>query len=159
MSENTYIAILKQGLDKKIDILDTLIALNVQQKEMLNNPELDPDELEDNLKQKSDLIEELNMLDDGFEQVYERIRALFEKNREQYTEDIRMMQKSIAMIMDRSTTIQSQEQRNKVLMEQKFSAVRKQVKEVKQSRKAVSSYYRNMMKINYVDPQFMDDKK
>lgn len=159
MSENNYIAVLKQGLSKKIDILDTLIALNVQQKEMLHNPELDPDELEDNFKQKSELVDELNMLDDGFEQVYERVRELLGKNREQYAEDIRMMQKSIAMIMDRSTKIQSQEQRNKLLMEQKFSTVRKQVKEVKQSRKAVSSYYQNMMKINYVDPQFMDDKK
>lgn len=159
MSDNQYIELLKQGLHKKLEILDTIIALNIQQKEMLGDPELDPDVLEENFKRKSDLVDELNMLDDGFEQVYERVKTLLSENRSMYAQDIKKMQKDIALIMDKSATIQSQEQRNKLLIQQKFATVRKQIKEVKQSKKAVSSYYQNMMKMNYVDPQFMDDKK
>ena len=55
--------------------------------------------------------------------------------------------------------IRRQEAENKRLMEQKFAAVRKQVKEVRQSQKVVNQYYKNMMKSGYVEPQFLDNKK
>ena len=48
-ANNSYIEILKQSLTKKIELLDTIMALNVLQKDMLENPDLDPDELEENL--------------------------------------------------------------------------------------------------------------
>ncbi|MDE7062176.1 MAG: flagellar protein FlgN, partial [Lachnospiraceae bacterium] len=141
MSEN-YIAVLKQSLKKKIELLDTIAALNVLQKQMLENPELEPQELEGNIERKAELVEQLNALDDGFEQVYGRVKEELNTNRQQYAQDIREMKADIAHIMDRSATIQSQEQRNKALAEKKFSAVRKQIKEVKQSRKAVNTYYK-----------------
>ncbi|MDE7435631.1 MAG: flagellar protein FlgN [Lachnospiraceae bacterium] len=158
MSEN-YIAVLKQSLKKKIELLDTIAALNVLQKQMLENPELEPQELEGNIERKAELVEQLNALDDGFEQVYGRVKEELNTNRQQYAQDIREMKADIAHIMDRSATIQSQEQRNKALAEKKFSAVRKQIKEVKQSRKAVNTYYKNMMKMNFPDPEFLDNKK
>lgn len=158
MSEN-YIAVLKQSLKKKIELLDTIAALNVLQKQMLENPELEPQELEGNIERKAELVEQLNALDDGFEQVYGRVKGELDTNRQQYAQDIREMKADIAHIMDRSATIQSQEQRNKALAEKKFSAVRKQIKEVKQSRKAVNTYYKNMMKMNFPDPEFLDNKK
>ena len=158
MSEN-YIAVLKQSLKKKIELLDTIAALNVLQKQLLENPELDPQEFEENINRKSELVEQLNTLDDGFEQVYGRVKEELDANRQQYAQDIREMKADIACIMDRSATIQSQEQRNKALAEKKFSAVRKQIKEVKHSRKAVNTYYKNMMKMNFPDPEFLDNKK
>ncbi len=42
------------------------MALNVLQKDMLENPDLDPDELEENLNHKADMVEQLSKLDDGF---------------------------------------------------------------------------------------------
>lgn len=158
MSEN-YIAVLKQSLKKKIELLDTIAALNVLQKQMLENPELEPQELEGNIERKAELVAQLNALDDGFEQVYGRVKGELDTNRQQYAQDIQEMKADIAHIMDRSATIQSQEQRNKALAEKKFSAVRKQIKEVKQSRKAVNTYYKNMMKMNFPDPEFLDNKK
>lgn len=159
MAENHYILALQQGLNKKLMILDTIIALNIQQKEILDNVESAPEELEENIEEKAARIEELRLLDEGFEQVYERVKEELAGNREQYAAIIGDMQRQIAEIMDKSVRIQGQEQRNRNLMEQRFSIVRKQIKEVKHSSKAVNSYYRNMMKMNYVDPQYMDDKK
>ena len=37
-ANNSYIEILKQSLTKKIELLDTIMALNVLQKDMLENP-------------------------------------------------------------------------------------------------------------------------
>lgn len=158
-ANNSYIEILKQSLTKKIELLDTIMALNVLQKDMLENPDLDPDELEENLNRKADLVEQLSKLDDGFSQIYDRVRADLTENRGAYSEDITQMKRDITAIMDKSTAIQSQEKRNQVLMQQKFTSVKKQIKEVKKSRQAVNSYYRNMMKMGTSDATFLDDKK
>ena len=158
-ANNSYIEILKQSLTKKIELLDTIMALNVLQKDMLENPDLDPDELEENLNRKADLVEQLSKLDDGFSQIYDRVRADLTENRGTYSDDIAQMKRDITAIMDKSTAIQSQEKRNQVLMQQKFTSVKKQIKEVKKSRQAVNSYYRNMMKMGAPEAAFLDDKK
>ena len=158
-ANNSYIEILKQSLTKKIELLDTIMALNVLQKDMLENPDLDPDELEENLNRKAELVEQLSKLDDGFSQIYDRVRTDLTENRGAYSEDIARMKRDITAIMDKSTAIQSQEKRNQVLMQQKFTSVKKQIKEVKKSRQAVNSYYRNMMKMGTPDATFLDDKK
>lgn len=158
-ANNSYIEILKQSLTKKIELLDTIMALNVLQKDMLENPDLDPDELEENLNRKADLVEQLSKLDDGFSQIYDRVRVDLTENRGAYSEDIAQMKRDITAIMDKSTAIQSQEKRNQVLMQQKFTSVKKQIKEVKKSRQAVNSYYRNMMKMGTPGSTFLDDKK
>ncbi|MCI6784421.1 MAG: flagellar protein FlgN [Lachnospiraceae bacterium] len=158
-ANNSYIEILKQSLTKKLELLDTIMALNVLQKDMLENPDLDPDELEENLNRKADLVEQLSKLDDGFGQIYDRVRTELMENRTAYTEDIAQMKRDITAIMDKSTAIQSQEKRNQVLMQQKFTSVKKQIKEVKKSRQAVNSYYRNMMKMGNPGSTFLDDKK
>lgn len=158
-ANNSYIEILKQSLTKKIELLDTIMALNVLQKDMLENPDLDPDELEENLNRKADLVEQLSKLDDGFSQIYDRVRVDLTENRGTYSEDITRMKRDITAITDKSTAIQSQEKRNQVLMQQKFTSVKKQIKEVKKSRQAVNSYYRNMMKMGAPEAAFLDDKK
>lgn len=158
-ANNSYIEILKQSLTKKIELLDTIMALNVLQKDMLENPDLDPDELEENLNRKADLVEQLSKLDDGFSQIYDRVQADLTENRGAYSEDIAQMKRDITAIMDKSTAIQSQEKRNQVLMQQKFTSVKKQIKEVKKSRQAVNSYYRNMLKMGTPGSTFLDDKK
>lgn len=158
-ANNSYIEILKQSLTKKIELLDTIMALNVLQKDMLENPNLDPDELEENLNRKAELVEQLSKLDDGFSQIYDRVRADLTENRGTYSDDIAQMKRDITEIMDKSTAIQSQEKRNQVLVQQKFTSVKKQIKEVKKSRQAVNSYYRNMMKMGAPEAAFLDDKK
>ena len=158
-ANNSYIEILKQSLTKKIELLDTIMALNVLQKDMLENPDLDPDELEENLNRKADLVEQLSKLDDGFSQIYDRVRTDLTENRGAYSEDIAQKKRDITAIMDKSTAIQSQEKRNQVLMQQKFTSVKKQIKEVKKSRQAVNSYHRNMMKMGTPGSTFLDDKK
>ena len=105
------------------------------------------------------MVEQLSKLDDGFSQIYDRVRADLTENRGAYSEDIAQMKRDITAIMDKSTAIQSQEKRNQVLMQQKFTSVKKQIKEVKKSRQAVNSYYRNMMKMGTPGSTFLDDKK
>lgn len=157
--KNTYISILIQSLEKKLHILDEIIAKNRVQREGLEDPNLDPDDFDKTVRDKAALIEQLEGLDAGFEEVFERVKKEMETNREAYREEIGKMQELIRKITDKSMLIRRQEAENKRLMEQKFAAVRKQVKEVRQSQKVVNQYYKNMMKSGYVEPQFLDNKK
>ncbi len=155
----SYLNILEQSLDKKIKILDQIIEQDQLQEQQLQNPSLEPEEFDQTVEEKSRLIDELELLDDGFEQVYDRVKDELKGHKELYKEEIRRMQQKIRQITDKSMQIQTQEARNKMLMEAKFASIHKQVKEIRQSQKMVNQYYRNMMKTNYIDPQFVDNKK
>ena len=156
---NLYINILIESLQKKIRILDEIILADQEQREGLEDPNLDPDDFDKIVEKKSKYIEQLEQLDSGFEELFARVRDELNENREKYKEQIHTMQDLIRKITDKSLMIQKQEAQNKELMQQKFAEVRSQAREVRKSQKIVNQYYKNMMKTNYVDPQFMDNKK
>ena len=149
MEKNPYLTIMIQSLKKKSAVLDAVIELNIRQKEELENPGLDPDDFDACVEEKAKQIEQLELLDTGFQEVYDKIKADLQTNQQEY----------IRRLTDKSATIQAQEARNKDLMTQKFASVRKQVKEVRKSQKVVNQYYKSMMKSGYMEPQFTDNKK
>lgn len=159
MTDNQYINIMLQSLQKKLRVLDGIIQINKRQKEELENPSLDPDDFDKTVEEKSDLIEQLDLLDNGFEKLYEKVREELQANKEEHKDEILQMQNDIRLLTEKSMEIQTQEARNKQLMEQKFTSVKKQVKEIRSSQKVVNQYYKNMMKKGYVEPHFLDDKK
>lgn len=159
MEKSQYIPIMIQSLKKKSQILDVIMELNQRQKEELENPGLDPDDFDKTVAEKAEQIEALETLDAGFQELYKRVGEELKENKEAYREEIAEMQAYIRKLTDKSATIQAQEARNKDLMQQKFATVRKQVKEVRKSQKVVNQYYKNMMKANYIEPQFTDKKK
>lgn len=158
MAEN-YLLIMIQSLKKKIQVLDSIIDANERQKTGLENPNLDPDDFDKIVEEKSNYIEHLDLLDQGFDKLFERVKETINADREAYKNEIREMQALITTITEKSNKIQVQEARNKDLMTQKFAKVRKQAKTVRASQQAVNQYYKNMKKLNYIDPQFMDNKK
>lgn len=159
MESSKYLPIMIQSLKKKEAVLDEIIKVNMRQKEELENPALDPDDFDKTFSEKAVLIDELEVLDNGFQELFERVREEVDGNRERYREEIKQMQEYIRRLTEKSADIQAQEARNKELMTQKFAAVRKQVKEVRKSQKVVNQYYKNMMKSNFIEPQFTDKKK
>lgn len=159
MEHKNYINILLQDLRKKNLVLDQIMEANLKQRDALEDPNLDPDDFDVIVEQKVKLIEQLEQLDDGFEQIYARVREELMTNKAQYAGEIKEMQALIRQLTDKSASIEVQEQRNKALMTQKFNSVRKQVREIRASQKVVNQYYHNMMKTNFIDPQFLDNKK
>ena len=157
--DKLYLTILMESLQKKIRILDQIIMADQEQREALEDPNLDPDDFDRIVEKKAEFIDQLEQLDAGFEEVFARVKEELDGNREQYKEQIHIMQDLIRKITDKSLLIQKQEAQNKELMEKKFTAVRSQAREVRKSQKIINQYYKNMMKNNYNDPQFLDNKK
>lgn len=129
--EQTYIDIMIQSLEKKEQVLDRIIELDIKQKNQLEDPQLTPDDFDEVVEAKSRLIDQLNNLDSGFEKLFERTKEELNGHKEDYKEQIRTMQEHIRSITDKSVKIQSQEARNKDLMTLKFASIKKQAREVR----------------------------
>ena len=98
-------------------------------------------------------------MDDGFQELFDRVKDDLKNHQDLYRDEIAQMQKYIRKLTSKSATIQVQEARNKDLMTKKFASVHKQVREVRKSQRVVNQYYKNMMKTNYGEPVFTDKKK
>lgn len=133
--EQTYIDIMIQSLEKKEQVLDRIIELDIKQKNQLEDPQLTPDDFDEVVEAKSRLIDQLNNLDSGFEKLFERTKEELNGHKEDYKEQIRTMQEHIRSITDKSVKIQSQEARNKDLMTLKFASIKKQAREVRVARR------------------------
>ena len=157
MSE-LYIDIMLQSLEKKEVVLDRIIEANVRQEAVLKNPEGDPEEFDETVETKGDLIEQLEQLDSGFQKLFDNMKEEMDGQRENYAKQIEQMQIHIRSITDKSVQIQAQEARNKDLMTQKFTRIKEMAKQTRASSNMVNQYYKNMSKLNVVDPQFLDDK-
>lgn len=159
MQEREYLKLLIQSLKKKLLLLNQIIVLNQQQKEMLMDENLDPDTLDVNVREKDELISQVTQLDDGFDEVYAHIADLMKKNHSDYEEELDRMRELIRQIMAKDASIRADEQRNYELAQKKFARVKKQIREVKTSQKMVNRYYQNMMQQRQADIQYMDNKK
>lgn len=159
MAEKSYVQMLEDSLGKKCDILRQLQYLTQQQAEILQDEESAPEAFEKNVEEKDVLIQHLETLDVGFEQVFSKVEQELQVNREQYRDSILHMQEKIQEITERSSRLQVMEKQNRDLALKRFSGIRSQARDLRQSGKAVSSYYQNMMKTGAVEPQFMDSKK
>lgn len=157
--ETDYMQIMIESLEKKIQVLNQIVELNRQQKFLLQDPNLSPEEFEKNMQYKSNLVEQLNLLDDGFEEVYARVRDGLKANQERYAAEIARMQELIKEISALVNTVQIQEIKNKEEAASKFSLVRKQVRGVRNSQKVVRQYYDNMVGHRNTATQIIDDKQ
>ncbi len=157
--EADYITIMIESLEKKTDVLGHSIELNRQQKLMLQDPNLLPEDFEKNMDYKSQLVDQLNLLDNGFEKLFQRVRETLQENKQQYAVQIEKMQTLIKAITEQTNTIQTQEIRNREEASRKFADVRDQVKGVRNSQKVVHQYYQNMMRQKSYAAQVIDNKK
>lgn len=158
MIEN-YLQILEESLNKKLDVLGRIEKANVEQEQLLLSESISEEKFDATIEYKGNLIEELNKLDDGFESLYAHIKEQLSAGREQYKEQINVLQNLISQVTEKSVSIQAQEARNKVLAENFFAVRKRELQNGRRSSKAALDYYRNMNQSQVVSPQFMDKKK
>lgn len=154
----SYISILDDSLNKKIDILDAIAQLNGQQTALLDKDTLEWDALERMAEQKAELVDKLNAMDEGFQLVYNNVKSELENNRDRYSQEIKSLQGKIALIMEKSNHIMAEEERNKEKIKKQLSAHRKEITSVKKNQQYAANYYKTMNKLSD-EPVFMDKKK
>lgn len=155
-----YIQIMISSLKKKISILEDISVQNEKQYEVSQSGKIDDEIMEQTYGEKERLINELQELDNGFDTLYTRVKDELadENNKKMYAIQIKEMQTLIETITEKSMNIQRQEKRNQEMVMTLINNERKAISVTKSARKVTSDYYKNMNKVNYIDPQFMDKK-
>lgn len=154
-----YLNILAESLDKKIKLLEKIQDYNKCQEEAFSSSKIKLEDFDRAIEEKGNLIEEINRLDAGFESLYQGLAEELKGNRDKYAAQIRLLQEKISRVTEMSVAVQTQEARNKQLIESYFVKQRQGIKEGRTISRAAYNYYRNMNNSNHVPPQFMDSKK
>ena len=158
METENYLQIMTSSLEKKKKILQDIVDYNVEQERIVTSGEFDGDKFQKNMENKAECIDMLNTLDEGFQSVYDRVKADVEMYKQNYKADIQRLQQLIKEVSALSATIQAQESRNKLQIERKFSELKQETKTAKRSVSMANRYYQNMSRVSS-EPQFMDSKK
>ena len=160
MNGKDYIKMLEDSLVKKVELLQVLQGLNQEQRDILEDYTTTPQELDDNIEKKSEIIDRLDKMDEGFQSIYDKVKDDLANNKEEYADSIKHMQELITRITDISADVQAKEVQNKEIAKMRFSHIRSQIRETKHGQKAVASYYASMMNnTGYEGSQFWDQKK
>ena len=155
----SYIQILQDSLIKKLELLTRIEEKSLEQSRMLKSRDVDLTLVDFNMDEKAALIDEVLLLDDGFEVLYEKIRVHLVPNKEQYKNEIKVLQGLIEKVTEKNTSIQAIEARNKAEMEVVFNNQKKGLQGKKNAMSVAKNYYQNMNKVKHVSPQFLDQKK
>lgn len=154
---DSYLTILSESLDKKIAALEELETINREQSELIKSNRFDDEAYYELAEKKNERINDINKLDEGFQLIYDKVKAELEANRAAYAVQIKELQAKISRIMEMSSHLQVEEKRNYEAVKSQLGSMKEEVKQTRKSQKTVASYYKNM---NYAaEPVFMDKKK
>lgn len=154
-----YLRSLISAMEEKTECLNKLLDKTALQAEAVSGENVDWDEFDRLVDEKDELIDRLDALDDGFQQVFDRIKPELEGKRDSYRIHIKKLQELIREATDLGTSLMSEEQKNRELITSRFAAEKKRISANRSTSKAAASYYTSMNQINLIDPQLMDKKK
>ncbi len=158
-TEHSYIEILKDSLKSKINCLENLIKVNNRIENLLKSEKVDSELFDELVSEKGAIISKLNTLDDGFVSIYNNVSEVLINDKAYYREDIAELKEKIKTVTDLTLKLEKLEKDNKVLFDNKYGSMTKEIKTARTSNKVAANYYQNMARLNVVEPQFMDKKK
>lgn len=158
MTEN-YLNILEESLEKKLQIMAKIQKYSLLQQEVFQSQDADLDKFDEYVDKKDALLTELTALDNGFETLYGNVSRELQDNREKYSEQIRRLQELVSRVTEESVTIQTQEARNKKLVEDYFRRERAGIAKNRRSSRAAYDYYKSMSGSAVETSYLYDNKK
>lgn len=158
--DDDYLQMLIEATQKKSAVLDKALDLSVRQDRMLDDPDMDYDAFSAIADEKGSIVDELNKLDEGFENVYyDRVREQLQGGRERYSKQIADLKELIREVTDKTVQLQTRELRCKKRAKEYFEKQYKKIGDSRKSSKAAYDYYKTMRRTNNIAPQFLDNKK
>ncbi|MDO4166531.1 MAG: flagellar export chaperone FlgN [Eubacteriales bacterium] len=157
---NVYVSALQDSLQKKQQVLQTILDMTKEQREVLAQEHPAMDRFEEIMDAKEEQIARLNELDGGFESLFKKIGDTLQKQRYQYEKQIKQMQEYIRSITDLGVQIESMEHQNRDAFQKYLVSERKEIRTGRASSKTAVSYYQNMPNQHHEwQTYFMDQKQ
>lgn len=139
-----YLQMLIDGLQKKQKVLEDIQEIVQEQAVILGAEEMDQTAFDNSMAKKADLIAQLEKLNDGFENVYDRVRDDLMVDKEKYREQIKILQELIAVVSEKSIHIETMEERNKNKADNFFNLRRREIRSLRRSNTVANSYQQTM---------------
>ena len=155
----SYLKVLEESLEKKLQIMAKIQKYSLLQQEVFQSQDADLDKFDEYVDKKDALLTELTALDNGFETLYGNVSRELQDNREKYSEQIRRLQELVSRVTEESVTIQTQEARNKKLVEDYFRRERAGIAKNRRSSRAAYDYYKSMSGSAVETSYLYDNKK
>ena len=156
---DTYISMMIESLEKKLKLLDRAIEIDKEQEELITQEDPDTKALDANIDAKGALVDELNTLDLGFENMYAKVREELINNKDAHKDEIRTLQQFIRKITEKVAEVEAFEARSKINVENYLKRRRKKISGSRASAKAANSYALNMRSMGSGGSVFLDNKK
>lgn len=158
-ARKTYILLLVEILQKKVQVLNILIQLTTNQHDLIASSDvINDEEFLKLITLKEEKIIHLTSLDEGFDKLYLSVKEELMAGKEKYIAEITSLKELIADITDLSVNLQTMEKRNKSQLDMYFATMRKKIKNSRLSNKTVANYYKTMTNQHEVQSFFYDKK-
>jgi len=141
----TYINIMLDSLKKKEVLLTRLKEATLEQSEILQEQEFDDEAFDKTIDTKQKYLDELEKTDDGFMDMYIKVKETLSTDGENYKEEIELAKKLIKKQTDLSVEIQSLEEKNRVKLSVHLSQGKQKVRDFRNGSKTAAAYYKNML--------------
>lgn len=155
----TYVNIMRESLERKQKYLAEILKLTNEQSVIATAEKFDEEQFSELVEKKDVLIDNLNEIDKGFSSVYDRVRIEIQRDPVAYRDELLAIQNLIRICVDLGMQIEAVEERNRVVMEQVFSAKFQGVRQMKQSKTVANKYYKSMANGMVNDSLLYDRKK
>jgi len=157
---NTYLKMMDESLDQKIEALKLIEEQNEIQKELLQDTEnFSFNSFDKTINAKRKQINAIVKLNDGFDSLYKHVKEELDSNPGGYREEIKTMQEKIKLITELSGRVEAGEHRNKASIDRFIAEKKAEYKDGQRSVKAAMDYYKTMSRSGAIMPQYMDKKK
>ena len=154
-----YLNVLEESLHKKLELLNKIQVYNEAQQQVFSGEDVQVDRFDEYIDEKGKLIEQVLLLDEGFETLYANLSEELKNNRGKYTEQIKCLQELVKQVTEKSIAVQAQEARNKALIEAYFAREKELIGQGRRSSTVAYNYYANVNKAVQAQPQFMDSRQ
>lgn len=160
MNDNkAYVIILRDSLLNKKKILNNLIEYTEKQAELVKSGDLEAEEFDKILDDKGKSLAMLNMIDDGFESVYSRVRDEIQSEPEKYKDILQEIRNLIEETVSLGAKIETLEHRNKEMIEAFIAGKKIEIKEYRSRKQTMKSYSQNMPNQHVTGSSYFLDKK
>ncbi|MDO5154420.1 MAG: hypothetical protein Q4D51_00500 [Eubacteriales bacterium] len=158
MGQN-YISVLIETLEKKRDALQNILRITKTQEQIAKGSVYQEEEMERALNEKDIQIARINTLDEGFQSVYERVRAEVQRQPDLYRKDLVHLQDLIRECTDLGNQIMVLEERNRDRFQSLFAQSKRQYSASKNKANVAQNYFRTMNNTKILDAYFVDKKQ
>ncbi len=156
----TYLNIMVDTLKKKELLLGNLKAITLKQAEILAKEEFEADEFDKTIDEKQKSIDALLKLDEGFMEMYEKVKDSVTSNPKDYESEISKAKELIKNQTDLSMELQALEEKNRVKLTMHLTKGRQKGRDFRTSSRTAAAYYKNMSNRHQDgDSYFLDSKK